>query len=85
MEHHVGRNLLRPRALRGHVLLGLSLSLSHHVGDFTFAFIPRCVDLFVAVGFDFRGCLHSLLSIFGLLSSFRLELLGALQGRIDPL
>jgi hypothetical protein len=24
----------RPRALRGHVLVRLSLSLSHHVGDF---------------------------------------------------
>src|SRR4029453_17670733 len=30
----VGSDLLRPRALRGHVLVRLSLSLSHHVGDF---------------------------------------------------
>jgi hypothetical protein len=47
--------------------------------------LPRCVDLLVAVGFDLRGCLRSLLRILGFLPSLRLELLGALQGDIDPL
>ncbi len=75
----------RPGALRGYVLVSLSLSLSHHVGDFAFAFIPRCVDLLVAVGFDLRGGLRSLLRILGFLPSLRLELVGALQGRVDPL
>ena len=58
----IGSDLLRPDALRGHVLVSLSLSVSHHVGDFAFAFIPRCVDLLVAIGFDLRGGLCSLLA-----------------------
>ena len=81
----VGSDLLRPGALRGHVIVSLSLSVSHHVSDFAFTFIPRYADLLVAVGFDLRGSLGSLLRILGFLPSLRLELSSALQGRVNPL
>ena len=34
-----GSDLMCPGALRGYILVSLSLSLSHHVGDFAFALI----------------------------------------------